>query len=109
MDSELLVNDATVEDIGRMCCTDFERERWLCGNDAALMATLIFSAKESFYKCVYAFARRFIDFSEVEAVTCDDRRLRMRLVTTPELRDHLSQFDVNFRIEGGMVHTAVCL
>jgi 4'-phosphopantetheinyl transferase EntD len=49
-------------------CTPTER-RWLAqwgGDQRGRMATLVFSAKEAFYKCQHPTTRGFLDFHEVE-------------------------------------------
>ena len=46
-------------------------------NESAL--TLIFSAKESFYKCWYPLNKRFLDFLDVTVVAATDSTLSLQL------------------------------
>ncbi|QEM80295.1 4'-phosphopantetheinyl transferase family protein [Halomonas binhaiensis] len=50
------------------------------GLPAAFVANVIFSAKESFYKCYYPLARQFLEFSDVEIIVIDDGCFEARLV-----------------------------
>ena len=63
---------AAYADVAGVCRSATERAAWLSGPDAALRTTILFAAKESFYKAAYPSVRRFIDFDEVDAVAWDD-------------------------------------
>ncbi|MDH4023164.1 MAG: 4'-phosphopantetheinyl transferase superfamily protein [Gammaproteobacteria bacterium] len=53
--------------LGRIC-RPAELARLRRGPDTALRAKLVFSAKESVYKCLWPTTRQFLEFSDVEIV-----------------------------------------
>ncbi len=52
-------------------CRPAELARLRSGPDTALRAKLVFSAKESVYKCLWPSTRQFLEFSDVEIVLGD--------------------------------------
>lgn len=52
-------------------CSPRELSRLRNGPDMALRAKLVFSAKESVYKCLWPSTRQFLEFSDVEIVLGD--------------------------------------
>lgn len=52
IDAELLVDGCVFEALATVCCNASERRSWLTGSNAHLVATTIFSAKESLFKAV---------------------------------------------------------
>lgn len=73
------------------------------------LATIVFSAKESLYKCLYPLARTFFEFRDVEVAELSPHgTLRLRLLRdlgTAFARDTL--FEGRFAIAEGHVHTAI--
>ena len=71
--------------------------------------TLIFSAKESFYKCWYPITKRFLEFHDVAVVSVTDSYLKLRRVGASQSEEadltveyHLSDSDVfTFAAMGG--------
>jgi 4'-phosphopantetheinyl transferase EntD len=62
-----------------MVCRAGERE-WIAqrGHEGLPWERLVFSAKESVFKCLFPIVRRYVDFHEVELVLADDGSLRVR-------------------------------
>jgi 4'-phosphopantetheinyl transferase EntD len=61
--------DAPLEpDLESLICTPAER-RWLdqhSSTERSQITKILFSAKEAFYKCQYAFTEQFLEFADVE-------------------------------------------
>lgn len=55
-----------------------------------IMATLLFSAKESFYKCQHAFTSAWLDFKSA-CVTVEDDRWHVQLMRPQSTHEHLQQ------------------
>ena len=56
------------------------------GLDPATTFTLVFSAKEAFYKCCYPLTRLYFDFKDISVDATDDDRIRLRMgPTNPNL------------------------
>jgi enterobactin synthetase component D len=109
IDSEFVVPHM-FEAIAGVCCTSRERTRWLNEHREPVLATLIFSAKESFYKAIEARVRRFVDFQEVEVVSHDAVRQQLSLeVDSSDLRQLVRSAPVQYRVDGTTVHTTVLL
>lgn len=112
IDSEHVVESGA--DIVAMCCTPFERATWFEDTIDPLRATLLFSAKESFYKAIYPVVQRIVDFDEVEVVAWHDHcaSLDLRPRTTGDLSWVPDITCVRFRLDRAApatVHTAVLL
>lgn len=58
-------------DLQERICTPAELARLRSGPDAALGAKIVFSAKESVYKCLWPLDRQFLEFSDVEVLLGD--------------------------------------
>jgi enterobactin synthetase component D len=103
IDSESIVNEDTRNVIAEYCCTQTERSRWF-HEQHELCATLIFSAKEAFYKAVYPTVRRFIDFDEVEVVAWDDQAGELILMPVREgrLAKIVQESRITYRIDNGV-------
>lgn len=86
IDFEVLADDAQVKDIVSMCVLPEERD-WLgingslqgCSMESG-MATLIFSAKESFFKTLYPKAKMYFDFSDAAVDNIDLRNGCLRII-----------------------------
>ncbi len=67
-------------------CTPAELARLGGGPDTALRAKLVFSAKESVYKCLWPSTRQFLEFSDLEIVL-EDSDEKFRVVSCGPLPD----------------------
>ena len=111
IDSEPIV--ASAREIFASCCTPFERRAWFAGADEPLRATILFSAKESFYKAIYPLVKRFVDFDEIEVVSWDEAGAE--IVMQPTVASDWSFIDcvrARYQIDvSGLasIHTAVLL
>jgi enterobactin synthetase component D len=90
---------ATRDELGRL--------RRSSGLDETRLVTLLFSAKESVYKCVSPLTKEFLEFHDVELLGVDlsagafeARILKTLCVPVGRLRGR-------FELEAGLVHTAV--
>jgi 4'-phosphopantetheinyl transferase EntD len=96
LDSELL----------RHVCRPTELARLQPGPDAAIRAKLIFSAKESVYKCLWPAVRQFLEFTDVEIVP-DDSPETFRMIGWGPLRDRSwAQLTGRYAITAGHIVTA---
>jgi enterobactin synthetase component D len=112
IDSELV--GATSTEIVAVCCTAVERRIWFGSTQDQLRATLIFSAKEAFYKAVYPTVRSFVDFTDVEVVAWDTARgeLSLQPVAGGPLIGILPHAQARYRLDLSAVpcvHTVVVL
>ena len=84
IDTEMLVDNASQEYIVRYCLRDSEWRQSLA--QAALgereLASLLFSAKEAWFKCLYPCIRSRFDFTDVEtlAIKPEEGGIALRLV-----------------------------
>jgi len=110
IDSERLLGAAGYADVASVCCSAAERAAWLAGPDAALRTTILFAAKESFYKAAYPTVRRFIDFDEVDAVAWDVASGSLVLRPHERLAAPGTLVTAHYRIDDGSeVHAAIVL
>lgn len=85
IDIEAVAHGPSLSAIASVALSASERAR-LATHDAglehAVLLTLAFSAKESFYKAVYETVQRFLNFDVIELVSIDApaRRMRFRVV-----------------------------
>ena len=109
IDSENIFTDDELRDVRQICCTQTENSALFNSTNSNLVGTIVFSAKESFYKSVHARVQRYIDFLEVEISSIDWHlsRLQMRAVGSQELSDVLKRGHVYFSIANSSVHTSV--
>lgn len=111
IDSETIATEEGRYAIEAICCTNEERK--LCGRFAAngLTATVIFTAKEAFYKAIHSFVGRFVDFDEAEITDIQWSHGEVRLRPVYALLSVLSfpRVTCQFCCNEGMVHTAVFL
>ena len=70
---------ALATDLARRVASDVECAR-LTRFEPNFVALLVFSAKESFYKCQFYRSRRFLDFPEVEVLLEPDGRFSVSLL-----------------------------
>ena len=111
IDSEVIVDEAGCPAIEQLCCTEQERVTWVHADNRSLAVTLIFSAKEAYYKAIFPIARRYVDFHEVEVTGIDWRRGELSLKPIPErsLAAQVPPALCRFRVDNEMVHTSVVL
>lgn len=105
---------ATGDEIVAMCCTPTERRTWFGSAADPLRATLLFSAKEAYYKAVYPVVRRFVDFAEVEIDAWDTARgeLALHPVSGGSLVGALPRAHARYRLDSEVascVHVVVVL
>ncbi len=77
IDVETILRHSVYEQIKRIIFTEEEQALIQNSNDFLLWATLIFSAKESLYKCIGQKYERIIDFLEVEIKVVDFENMLM--------------------------------
>ncbi len=111
LDSERIVSAEGLEAIATQAATAEEIVALGADLDEAVMLTLVFSAKESLFKCLYPRVRRYFDFHDA---TISDVSIGT-LAFTAELRIELgglpagSQLRGRFALADGFVHTAITL
>jgi 4'-phosphopantetheinyl transferase EntD len=105
-----------VEIVGRLgvdlwdqICTEEEIRTLECLVEAQRreVATIIFSAKEAFYKCQYTASQQWLDFRDVNVTVVGNRflvELRRPMNAYP---DGKVQFDGRFVIHSGLVFTGI--
>lgn len=111
IDSEKCINDKTSRNISSHILTGnetFDANTHIAANEHVYL-TLIFSAKESIYKCLNPLVKQFFDFKHAE-ISFDresDNRFRYRLLKTlnEEFCDGY-QGSGQFFIQGDFIHTA---
>ena len=82
IDAEAIIPPETTVEIDELCMGERERAlRDSAGIDRQTFSSLCFSAKESFFKCVYPLAGVWFDFQDAEIASFDAdlRLLQMRL------------------------------
>jgi len=112
IDSEVIVDGATLADIQPLVTSAGELASLArsCAFGSPALLTLVFSAKESVYKCLHPLVKTFFDFHDAEIVAIDvaARMFHFRL-----LRDLGRGFvrgyhgKGRFEVCGGLVHTAL--
>jgi enterobactin synthetase component D len=102
VDTEPIISRASSEQIREEVATQAELRllAWL-GLSPEATLTLIFSAKESFYKCRYPLDRTFLEFSDVRVVAATANRLSLALATD-EATEHL---DIHYYVDQQDVFT----
>jgi len=78
------------EDVARMVCSDDERE-WIEQHrqDGLPWNRLVFSAKESVFKCIFPIARRFLDFHDTELTFVGEGSFQISVPSLPEATTHV--------------------
>lgn len=109
IDTEEVLDRAASAEIRDTVATRDELDRLQRSSalDPNSLLTLLFSAKESVYKCVAPLTKEFLEFHEVELLAMDlaagtfEARIRR---TLPVALGHLRG---RFQLDAGLVHTAV--
>ena len=77
------------------------------GFDPEITFTIVFSAKEAFYKCWYPITGEFFGFDQVSVESCDEHRITIRtLKHNPNFGTRPETLDVYFAIIEDQVFTA---
>jgi len=77
-------------------------------NESGIQTTLIFSAKESLFKCLYPIIRVYFGFQDASCIKIDHSKSTMVFKLNRQLSDrfHLNyQLDVWFKVKGNFVET----
>ncbi|MFK8115405.1 MAG: 4'-phosphopantetheinyl transferase [Rubripirellula sp.] len=75
--------------------------------DQATTLALVFSAKESFYKCWYPVTKQFFDFSQATVVEADSQQLILATdCSNPNFTTQPQRLSVRFLVRAGEVYTA---
>jgi enterobactin synthetase component D len=90
IDAEKVMDPSTCQAVIQTVVGEQELEYLHSLSDISLQMalTIVFSAKESFYKAAYATVGRFFDFSAVRVTKMDARKQRLTLVLNETLSDH---------------------
>ena len=105
---EVLDHAASVEIRDAVAARDeLGRLRSHAALDEQSLVTLLFSAKESVYKCVAPIAKEFLEFHDVELLEVDFPGGAFEARIHKALRVPLALPRGRFRFEAGLVHTAV--
>ncbi len=109
IDSELRADGSQARAIEDHCCTLGERAALPSTDEKDLLLTLMFSAKEAYYKAIYPLVRGYVDFLDVEVRTIDRRAGRFVIAPVPHSSFALvlPALQGHFVIDGEQVHTAV--
>jgi 4'-phosphopantetheinyl transferase EntD len=76
---------------------------------ALATATLIFSAKEAFYKCQYTLTREWLGFADI-SVTIDADRFTVQATRSLQIEAQMpAPWHGQYRHEAGLVITGVCI
>jgi 4'-phosphopantetheinyl transferase EntD len=103
IDSEQIIDPAAARDVADICMVDeatlFKAAH---GRSFCEFCTLVFSAKESVFKCLFPLTRKFLEFSDVRITSIDWHRKYFTWTTVGEYigTGRLSHAD-------GFVHTSV--
>lgn len=85
IDAEGIVDDQTRQDILQVCVRESELRLVTACPDSSLAATVLFAAKEAYYKAIYRAVGRFVDFTEVVMSTLDFSKGRFEIGPAPEV------------------------
>ncbi len=111
IDLEHLLNDDAVEAVHSVALTSGERrfEGWRDKGDVAWRTTLLFSAKESIFKCLNPLVKEFIEPTEIELSEVDPAAGHLRFTCLRRLSPWIDQgqpVNVRFTRIGDLVLTA---
>ncbi len=108
VDTEPVVSSDTRKLIACDIATEAEFDRIQCldlNPESAL--TLVFSAKEAFYKCLYPISKRFLEFLDVEVVAVTESTLRVR--QTSDSSAEVSAVTIEYQLSDDDVFTFAIL
>jgi enterobactin synthetase component D len=113
IDTEPIVSSARARNIAQAVAWACElAEARGAGCDRLEALTLVFSAKESIFKCLHAHVGRWFGFHDVRLVEVDGRRGAFRVRVVKTLSEGFpadTMLDGRFEIDGPRVHTGVAL
>ena len=111
IDSEACVNSESFRDISQICCTHYERTTHFSGRQNELIATLLFSAKESLFKSIYHIVQRIVEFDEVEVLLLDWKLKRFCVSPKRDgpLKGLFPPVWGNFSVNCNVIHTSIQL
>lgn len=101
IDVESLFDQDTYSKMNKVVFTNNELDRIKRSRDPLLISTIIFSAKESLYKCIHQRYKRFIDFKEVETIGTNQEERSFKLRIDKEI------ISGNFYVEGNSIFTVI--
>ena len=103
IDSELVIDPATARDIADICMVD-EATLFKAadGRSFCEFCSLVFSAKEAVFKCLFPLTRKFLEFSDVRITSLDWNRKYFAWTTISE---HIGMGRLSHA--DGVVHTSV--
>ncbi|SHH83548.1 4'-phosphopantetheinyl transferase family protein [Bradyrhizobium erythrophlei] len=103
IDSEQIIDPAMTADIADICMVDeatlFKAAH---GRSFCEFCTLVFSAKESVFKCLFPLTRKFLEFSDVRITSIDWHR---KYFTWTSVGEYIGTGRLSDA--GGFVHTSV--
>ncbi len=114
LDSERLMSAETADSVRSMVALEGELEALAgAGFDARHLLTLVFSAKETLYKCLHPLVGRFFGFHEARLGWFDRAEGRYAIELTGGLNDEFgpgARFEGRFVVEAeGLLHTGMAL
>jgi enterobactin synthetase component D len=112
IDAEAIVDPARAARISRAVLHACETRLRAAGLDAATVFTLIFSAKESLFKCLYPLVQRRFDYRDAAVRRFDvaEGRIEMELLTSLAPGYHRGRrFSGQFDVDGQLVSTGFCI
>jgi 4'-phosphopantetheinyl transferase EntD len=98
-------------ELWRRICTPQERAMLQAQDEPSALAaaTLIFSAKEAFYKCQYTLTREWLGFADI-SVTIDADRFTVQATRSLQIAAQSpAPWHGRYRHEAGLVITGVCI
>lgn len=112
LDAEKLIESPSSGLIEHIC----HQDEWLSLQDSTSLTqsellTLIFSAKESLYKCIHPIEKIFFGFQSAQVITIDQSLSRLEVKLTEEVGSFAKEqiFSVNFTFREGMCITKLIL
>jgi enterobactin synthetase component D len=112
LDSERIIDASAMDAVAELATTHGELAALVHVRlSEAVVLTLVFSAKESLFKCLYPLVGRYFDFEDATVVDVSEETSTF----TTELRIPLGSFPAMARMRGrfvvadGLVHTAITL
>lgn len=110
IDSEGILSGPLAREIAPQIATATELEELEHdGHEPATLLTVVFSAKESVFKCLHGIVGRYFDFLDVRAARVQANRFEVELRTDLGRLARGTRFAGRFCVDGGFVHTGITL
>jgi enterobactin synthetase component D len=111
IDSEMIFSDTTSNEVQLYCCTENEIAQFFSAENRNLIATILFSAKESLYKSVHPYLNRYVDFKEIDvvAVNWKTSAIHMQPTVQGDLNSIVARCQTYFCICNDSVHISVLM